>query len=204
MEESVEGIEKEHFSWKRLVTTTLIVVFTAGVVFGITWFILDKMTNENEEASDKLRIELQKQIDDLRVKLKNTSTTSKAGDSQTYTNTKYGFEFTVPTDWTGYKIYEKDVDGATKTWYVELPTTDPTWAKATSTSEAGYVSLFAISAYTKAEWDEAQSAGGPSDTKITTIGDYTFGWMGAQAGATDIAATKTSAVKSIISTFKAI
>lgn len=195
---------KESFSWKRLLTTIAIVVVTAGVVFGVTWYILDKMTREDQEASDKLRVTLQNQIDELRGKLTTgtTATTTAVVDTQKYTNSEFGFQITLPNDWTGYKVLEKKVEGSTQTWYFELPTTDPVWKEASSTNEAGYVSLFAISAFTDSEWDEMINAGGPTDTEIIKIGNYTFGYMGGQAGATDVAQAKRDAVKTIIQTFK--
>jgi len=207
VEEAEAKVAKEPFSWKRLLTTVAIVIVTAGVVFGVTWYILDKMTREDQEASDKLRVTLQNQIDELRGKLKTgttaTTTTATVVDTQKYTNSEFGFQLTFPADWKGYKLLEKQVEGTTKTWYAELPTTDPVWATATSTSDAGYVSLFAISAFTDAQWTEMMNAGGQTDTEIVKIGNYTFGYSGAQAGATDIEAAKSAAIKSIIATFKA-
>ncbi len=204
MDENEQKPEKVHFSLKRLAMTTLIVVVTAGVVFGITWFILDKMTNENEEASDKLRIELQKQIDELRVKLKKDVSSAAATDPLVYVNDKYSFQVTFPTDWTGYKLLEKNIEGSMQTWYVELPTKDSAWAKASSTNDAGHVSLFAISAYTEQQWSDVNSNENNTNTFIKKIGSYTFAYSHAQAAASDITQSQSGEVKSIISTFKEI
>lgn len=97
--------ETEHFSWHRLLVTVLIVVVTAGVVFGITWFILDKMTREDQEASDKLRVVLQQQIDSLRAKVKSGATSTSDVSTVgwlTYKDSTYGYSFMYPIS--GYAV----------------------------------------------------------------------------------------------------
>ncbi len=194
----VTSTEKQ-FSWKRLLITSAIVVFTAVITFGITWYLLDKSAKESDEASNRLRVELQKEIDELRAKLK---TTTDSSDDLTYKNETYGFELTFPEDWEEFKILEKTVSGATKTWYVELPTTDTNWSLDTSTSDAGYVSFFAISAYTDSQWAENQAEPAPS-TEITKVGEYTYGYTRAQA-APDSLTDKFDDIKTIVTTLKGI
>ena len=200
-EQVVVENEEKKFSWKRLLITTSLVILTAVLTFGITWFILDKSVKESDEASNQLRIELQRQIDELRTKLKTDTTKTEASDL-TYKNTDYGFQMTFPETWKEYKFLEKTIEGATKTWYVELPTNDPAWAVGTSTNDAGYVSLFAISALTDAQWQAMDSGEMNTNTLIEKVGNYNFTYSHAQAGATDIGTTVSGLVKSIITTFK--
>jgi len=150
--------EKAHFSWIRLLTTIALVVFTAVLVFGITWFFLDKMTSENDETSDKLRIELQRQLDGLRGDLKKSVTLPEINNvSLKYVNDKFGYQLTFTDSWKGYDVKEVVNTDSANTWYFGVPTAAADFKNATTTSSAGSVNLFAISAYTKTEWQENQA-----------------------------------------------
>jgi hypothetical protein len=168
---------------------------------------MNQQSLKAEDAKNKEVEQLQKQIDELKKPAATstaTATTASATDWKTYRNTDYGFQLTFPEAWKGYKLWEQTVEGGgTKTWYVELPTTDTNYAKADATHEAGYSSLFALSAYTKAQWDADQAQEGPKSTLLKTIGQYTFGYSYAQAGPTDIPAARRAEIQSILATFKA-
>lgn len=100
--------EKPVFEWRRFLITAVLVIFASGVTFAATWYVLDKSTAEQNEASDKLRVELQKQIDDLSKKVTvaaKTSDTTDATDSwNSYTSTDYKYTVKYPKTWV-YKDY---------------------------------------------------------------------------------------------------
>ncbi len=98
-----------------------------------------------------------------------------------------------------------DGTGATKTYYVCLPTTEATWQKATSSSLAGTASVFAVSVYSKAQWATVSAEEGPVPTKIGETGSWVVVYSTAQDFPQD--GTFTAAVgdyKNVIATFKAI
>ena len=105
-----------------------------------------------------------------------------------------------PATWANYKIKTATYDDEVATLYIEMPTTDS--APATSTSDKGYYSPFALGVYTPAQWDANIAYGGPMDTEILKTGDYVFGWSHANGiPATDW--TKDSDIAGIIASFQA-
>jgi hypothetical protein len=96
----MEPNEKPKFNWQRLLITIGIVLVTAGVVGGTTWYLLDKSAKDIKTANDKSISELQKQIDELKAS-KNSSTTSTETTPSTTSNilkvTELGLQFTLPT-----------------------------------------------------------------------------------------------------------
>lgn len=95
--------EKPKFNWQRMLTTISIVLFSALVVGGTTWYVMDKSAKEVQTANEKTATELQKQID----RLKTTQNTSKtnvsttvsgnaANSIKTYTNSGTGVSFDYP------------------------------------------------------------------------------------------------------------
>jgi hypothetical protein len=194
--------EKAHFSWKRLLTTIALVIFTGVLVFGITWFFLDKMTRENDETSDKLRIELQRQLDGLRGDLKKSVTTAETiSDLLKYTNDDYGYQLTFTNNWKGYEVKEVNNTDSGKTWYFGVPTTDSSFQKTTSTSSLGFVNLFAISAYTESQWQENQANDAGKSTYLGENSKYTFGYAHAQYGS-ESATLANADISMILKTFK--
>ncbi len=116
-----------------------------------------------------------------------------------YENTEYGFQLTFPETWAGYKLFKKDF-GDSVALYVAIPTTDKNWTE-TDPVEDGYASLFAVSVYTKAKWEELKTAEGPKPGYISEKGDYIFAWSSGQAAPTDLTERFADA-KTIIATFK--
>ncbi len=57
--------QKENLNWERLLITLGIVVVTAGVIGGMTWYFMDKQAKHEKTANDKQILSLQKQIDEL-------------------------------------------------------------------------------------------------------------------------------------------
>ena len=80
--------EKPKFNWQRMLITAGIVVFSALVVGGTTWYVMDKSAKEIKTANDSSVVSLQKQIDELKTAAKTLSakketTTPEAATSVT-------------------------------------------------------------------------------------------------------------------------
>jgi hypothetical protein len=59
--------EKPKFNWQRMLITLGIVVATAAVVGGTTWYIMDKNAKDVQATNEKSAAELQLQADELKV-----------------------------------------------------------------------------------------------------------------------------------------
>jgi len=130
-----------------------------------------------------------------------TSSPSPSATTLTYTNTTYGFTLTFPASWKGYKMKEKVFTDSVITYYVTVPTTDPS-AVASDSNDAGYYSSFAITVYTLAQWDTLQAQEGPRDTLITKNTTYAFGWSQANGVPPSDFGSKSDDIKVIIDSFK--
>ena len=119
---------------------------------------------------------------------------------QTYTNSAYGFSMEFPATWVGYKMKAANIEGATATYYVELPTKFPASPDGDSTADKGYFSPFAISVYTLKQWDAAEAAEGPKDTLIGKNSKIVVAWAHAQWAPQDFKFE--SDIKTIIDSFK--
>ncbi len=125
---------------------------------------------------------------------------------KTYTNTDYGFTLTLGDLWQGYEVKKLvPTDGmALAYYYFNMPTTDADYANATSSSSAGFASVFAISVMTPAQWTALQADGGPiNDTIITqnTNSSYIIGYQHGQAYPQTLAANASN-IATVIATFK--
>jgi len=191
------------FSWSRLCITLVIVILTAGVIGGSVWYLMDQANNINKKTIDDLQSQLNK-ITDEQKKTNEETAEEDATDEIVYKNTDYGFEITFPEGWEKYKVNKKspsaEEDGSVLAYYyVGLPTSDKSWEEPGMNS--GYWSLFALSIYTKDQWNTMSDQEGPKPSLVAQKGNYVIGWMSAQAGPTD-AASQASAVQSIIDTIK--
>lgn len=117
-----------------------------------------------------------------------------------YKNSDYGLSITFPETWSTYKLFPADPYGATAAYYVGLKTTDNSYNE--SNLEKGYVSLFAIDVYTKAQWTAAQNEEGIKPTFLTQNGQYVIAYsLPNGTRPTDIEA-RVAEVKSVLSTIK--
>ena len=110
---------------------------------------LSNKTSESTSTSDN--------TSDTNGSSSGTTTTKDNLSCPDYVNTTYGFSLTFPSEWDSCHFKTADVTGATKVIYVELPTTSDIYAHESTTNEAGYVSLFAISVYTPDQWTTEQA-----------------------------------------------
>lgn len=98
----IEPTNRSH----RIIFTTLIILLTAGVIGGSTYYVMGKNAKKDKEASEKASAELQKQIDEMKkTKTESTENTTAAtaakdetADWKTYINSKYGFSFKYPEE----------------------------------------------------------------------------------------------------------
>ena len=132
----------------------------------------------------------------------NANTNASAAGVLTYTNTAYRFTLTLPSTWSTYKVKQANIEGALNTYYFELPTTDPLYADATTTADAGYAAPFVIGVMNKSEWtgDELQQR--DFGSKIGENANYVFTASYWQAEPTDLSDTIAAEAINIVSTFK--
>lgn len=134
-----------------------------------------------------------------------TTTTTASATCPNYTNSTYKFSLTFTSSWTGCKFKAATIDGATATYYVEMPTTstDTIWTTAATDHDAGYASLFVLGVYTQAQWTAAIAQPAEIPSLVGTSGAYKIGYQPAQAYPTDLqTAGLASQVAAIMATFK--
>lgn len=89
--------EKPKFDWQRSLITAGIVLLSALVVGGVTWYVMDKSARDVKTANDQSVAALQKQINELKtVESTSTKTTNNTGGTATNTATKE-FKHSSPT-----------------------------------------------------------------------------------------------------------
>lgn len=122
-----------------------------------------------------------------------------------YTNSTYGFGLTFTDPWKGYKIREVNLEGTAKTFYINVPTTDPNYASETSTAFAGYVAPFAISVVNKSEWQDDEIFARDFGSKIGEKGDYVFTSSSWQACPSDLCDGEIpNSIKAVIASFQTL
>jgi uncharacterized protein YxeA len=101
--------EKPKFNWQRSLITVGIVIVTAGVIGGTTWYVMNQQAKTDKTNTDKQVSELQKQVADLqKTQTKTTTTTPTPATTttdptagwKTFSNSDYHFALKYPTDWT--------------------------------------------------------------------------------------------------------
>ena len=58
----------------------------------------------------------------------------------------------MPCSWINYQVKTANIDGEVDTYYINIPTTDTTYAVADETKLAGYVNPVCIGVVAKANW----------------------------------------------------
>ena len=201
--------------WVIVITVTVMAGLGAG-----GWYLMGEQQKAQKKDWEQQVTQLQFQVKELQEANaakedasapKNSSTDSPSGSSaQTttvnpylYTNTTYGFTLSFNSLWEGYQIKETTIAGATKTYYACVPTSDPLYTSASSTSLAGTVSLFAFSVYTQAQWTVITSEEGPAPSLVGQSGGWYVGYSPAQAYPED-KAPLASDVSDVLVTFAQI
>ena len=130
------------------------------------------------------------------------TTTTTAVAWKTYENTDYGFGLTFTDAWEGYKMKAVDLEGTVKTFYVNVPTSDPLYVSETSTAYAGYAAPFAISVIEKSKWQDDELFARDFGSKVGEKGDYVFTSSQGQACVTDLCGGDImSSVKTVMDSF---
>lgn len=112
---------EQTFNWRRLLITIGIVILTASVVGGTTWYVMGDQAKKDKDAYDSRIIAIEKELEDLKNASEdgaNESDTSNPGitdedDSQTstYSNSKYGFTIKYPETYRAEERYQsEDID----------------------------------------------------------------------------------------------
>jgi hypothetical protein len=130
-----------------------------------------------------------------------TTTPAATSTSQTYTNDKYGFNLTLPADWDKYKVKSTVVDGELNTYYFTLPTTDSTYAQATTTADAGYAAPFVIGVMNKSDWTGSEDQLRDFGDKIGENDKYVFTVSYWQAKPTDLSDSIATEAHAIVASF---
>lgn len=207
---------------KKGLAAVWVIIITVLIMAGLGaggWYYMDGKQKAQKKDWDKQVTDLQKEVKDLKdaAAAKEAASASSSSSSSTsssststpatnpwlYTNSTYGFTLTFNSLWQGYTMKEATNTGSTKTYYVCVPTTDSDWAAASSTSNAGTVSIFALSIYTQAQWTAATSEEGPTPSLVGQSGSWYVGYSPAQAYPADKATLATD-VHNVIATFAAI
>jgi hypothetical protein len=119
-----------------------------------------------------------------------------------YKNSTYGYEMTFPATW-AYKLFPiKEEDGVTAAYYVAVPTTDTTSDETSMGIDKGYLSLFAITVYTPAQWDTASKAEGPKPTVAIQNANYVITYSKPNGTIPSYLAARAAEVSSILATLK--
>jgi hypothetical protein len=94
----MEPTEKPKFNWTRLIITIVIVIVTAGVLAGGTWYYMNQQAVKAEDAKNKEVEQLQRQINELKKPTANATVASADATAtwKTYNNSTYHFSFKYP------------------------------------------------------------------------------------------------------------
>ena len=126
--ETEQNLEKAkpRFNWRRSLITVVLVLISAGVVGGVTWYLMDKNAKDLKVASDKSVTELEATITDLKKELeskitvsadiKNQSAASLSDEDYLIVNTTKKAKVSFPTEYAAVKITAND-----GTWAVTNP-----------------------------------------------------------------------------------
>lgn len=98
-------LNKIKIDWKRVLITAGLVIFSALVVGGTTWYVMDKGAKDTKEANDREVVELQKKIDKMQgIEESEVDSVAKTGDEllgidsnfNRYINYDLGFQIDIP------------------------------------------------------------------------------------------------------------
>lgn len=93
---------------------------------------------------------------------------SQNTDLQTYRNTQYGFQLTIPSSWGQYKVEEKND--------VALSEVNHIYFKIPTTATNSYFDIIALSVYPISEWKKIEADEGPKPTQIGQSDQFVFAY----------------------------
>ncbi len=123
-------MEKELFNWKRFSITLGLVLLTATIVGGITWYYMNETLETQKETINSQQVQLDKLREGFREEEATTTEDAEEDETpvtdwKTYRNEHIGIEFQYPYDWQTLKPDDRgDImkDGKTYTSFsLNLP-----------------------------------------------------------------------------------
>lgn len=134
----------------------------------------------------------------------NSNASNPSADWKAYRNDTYGFGITFTDPWKGYKLKPVDLAGALKTFYVNVPTTDPFHADENEMHYGGYAAPFAISVFNKSEWQDDEMFARDFGSKVGENDSYIFTGSSWQACPTDLCESAiASSITAVMDSFTA-
>ena len=196
-------------NWRLPVTIVLIVLVTAGIVGGTTWFMMDQNQKNTKSKNDKSITALQNQISELKKTetiaptATTTGTTPAVADWRTYTNSDYGFNLTFGDKWSGYTVTKSTPSGTELANYAfELPSNDGNFISQTKTT----FPVFNVKVYNTADFQAIdRSHPTPSlPTAISSSNGKTFAYVMSTQWPSDwkLSGGTNGDVQTVTSTFK--
>ncbi len=112
----------------------------------------------------------------------NSSKNNSQNSSITYTDSKFGYQLTLPAIWRGYKAVnitapKELLQGTSGLTEFCIPTTDQIWMSGDCPD--GFAGIFSVTAYTPAQWAAANkesTLGGPGLTLLGRTAKYYFAY----------------------------
>ena len=206
-------------SKKPIIITIIISLLFIVATGGGVWYWQKTVTDQEKTDLEEDKGQLEKKIDELDKKISDESKEkedkekkeSKESSNVKYTDSQYGFELTFPDAWKYYGTEDALMDDSGgmvtdgKTIYFGLP------AKEINTIydfgfNRYYASPFAISIYTKAQWETSKNQEF-APKKIADDNDYVFTYSQANGTLSIKGMTQEQAysdIDIIIDTFKLI
>lgn len=146
----------------------VLIIVAVGVIGYLVWFLMG-----NKTPTPTSNITLTPAATN-KISPSPSTTPSSTPNNLIYSNPQYKFSLTFPSTWSEYRIKEANFPDSKATYYVNMPTKDPTLEDITQFK--GYFSPFAISVYTLDQWSEIEKSEGPTGELITKNSTYAFGW----------------------------
>lgn len=120
---------------------------------------------------------------------------------QTYINTDYGFQLTLPASWEGYRVIKQEMGSNFGSGSVvfRVPTKSTIWTDRYGND--GYATVMTISIFNSSYWDKLQSEEGPKPGLLGKDGDLVYAYSFWQDTPDDWT-NKLFTSQEIVSTFK--
>ncbi len=202
-----ENMEKSDSSSKALVISLVVIIIIMLAGGGYLYYHLSSKITDLETDLDNKEQKVEKQVDDQKdedkIEVKDEEVKEPEKDEEDepkeetvetkeikYYNADYGFGFTLPATWKGYRVKEEDTswgDFKAKSLYFGFEEQE---------------SLFAVSIFTKEQWDKLQDS--PDARQVSKLGEnskYVFSWSHSQYLENDEMEKRASEIQDIIKTF---
>lgn len=194
-----------------IITIIMAVILLAGGIGGTYYYMNKRVASEKAAVADR-DAEIAKKNEELsnasEKANKKTNPATQTTQGVKYANSTFGFELSLPSTWKEYGVSESlyDDEGAGRIIYFGLP-----HQAADKTYDFGfnryYGSPFALSIFTKDQWQKSQNQEGPKPIKITENDTYVYAYSPGNGivGAKGFTESQLQTdVKTIVASFKLI